>query len=437
MTNKFYEVIQEDKINIELKSESLNEVLSAPPSWLVRSGNSLFFMVIVLVLTLSYLISYPDEIIGEVMIYNNRPPVEFENLMYGRLVDLKVKDGEEVKQGEIVAQFDNKINPTEIQKVQSFLSTLKHLDLIGRITVSESIRKINLGVLQQNWATLLSQVSELESIKSSDLYAKKINALRFEIEQRKQLNSIAQNKLKLIEQEITIQNEQTQSAKRLYAKNAISKDELLTIEKTENQMFHSFQNQKEVIIQNEIQISNLTKNLSELEFEAKQQIQKLSSSIQSTVNTLLVAIQSWEINTAWKAPFAGKILFNRQLNVNNFYKAGDASLVLVPNGNKFNGLIKVKAVGSGKIKRGQKVFIELSDFPKNDYGMLEAKVKSITSIAKEDTYEVGIKLPKQLLTSFKKKIPTKAILKGNAKIITKNKRLLERFFEKVISLVEK
>ncbi len=266
---------------------------------------------------------------------------------------------------------------------------------------------------------------------------KKINALRSEIEQRKQLNTIAQNKLKLIEKDIEIQKEQTQSAKRLYSKSAISKDELLTAEKAENQLLQTFQNQKEVIIQNEINISNLIKNLSEQEFEGKQQLQKLSSSIQSSVSTLQVAIQSWEKNTAWKAPFSGKILFNRQLNVNNFYRAGDASLVLVPKGNKFTGIVKIQATGAGKIKPGQKVFIELSDYPKNEYGVLEVKVKAITSIAKEDTYEVGIELPMQLLTSYKKKIPAKAVLKGKAKIITQNKRLLARFFDKVIGVVEK
>lgn len=429
--------MEKDKINIELKSEVLNEVLSAPPSWLVRSGNTLFFIVIILILSLSYIIRYPDEITGEVNIYNNRPPIEFENLMYAKLVNLNVQDGQQIKQGDILAQFDNEINPQSILQVQSFLTTLKHLDSVRTIELTESIKKIHLGTLQQNWTTLLGQLTEWESIKKSDLLNKKLTALRQEIEQRKKLNAIAEHKLNLIEKDISIQKEQTQSAKRLYSKNAISKDELLTAEKAENQLLQSYQNQKEVIIQNEIQINNLTKNLSELEFDSKQQLQKLYSGIQNSVSSLQVAINSWEKNTAWKAPFEGKILFNRQLNINSFYKAGDASLVLVPNGNRFNAIMKIKAEGAGKIKKGQKVFIELLDFPKNDYGALHGKVKSITSIAKEDTYEVEITLPKTLLTTYKKKIPTKAVLKGNAKILTQNKRLISRFFDKVINLIEK
>jgi len=69
--------------------------------------------------------------------------------------------------------------------------------------------------------------------------------------------------------------------------------------------------------------------------------------------------------------------------------------------------------------------------------MLEGTVKSITSVSKNEMYEVEIQLPKKLITTYKKEIPVKSILKGSAKIITKNKRLINRFFEKVINLIEK
>ncbi len=99
--------------------------------------------------------------------------------------------------------------------------------------------------------------------------------------------------------------------------------------------------------------------------------------------------------------------------------------------------MKVASAGAGKIEKGQKVFIEIKDFQKHDYGMLEGNVKSITSISKDEFYEVEIQLPKKLITTYKKELPLKAQLKGSAKIITKNKKLIERFFEKVISLIEK
>ena len=429
--------MEKDKINIELKSEVLNEVLSAPPSWLVRSGNTLFFFFILLLLVLSWMISYPDELMGEVNIHSNRPPVEFENQLYGKLVDLQVKDQQIIEKGKVLAQFDNEINPKHIEMIQTFLLTLKDGNSIKNVSISAELEKVNLGTLQQSWMSLLSLIKERNDLTSSDFFQKKIVSIQNEIAQRNRLQEIANRKLKLIEKDISFQQAQTLSSQRLLNKNAISKEEYLKEEKAENQLQQQYQNQKEALIQNEIQINGLVKNLNETTYNDGQQIQKLQASIQSSISLLQNSIRDWGKNTAWVAPFDGKILFNKQLNISSFYKAGEASIVLVPRGNRFRALMKVSIQGSGKIEKGQKVFIEFSDFPKNDFGMLEGTVKSITSVSKNEMYEVEIQLPKKLITTYKKEIPVKSILKGSAKIITKNKRLINRFFEKVINLIEK
>ncbi len=429
--------MEKDKINIELKSEVLNEVLSAPPSWLVRSGNTLFFFFILLLLALSWMISYPDELMGEVNIHSNHPPVEFENQMYGKLVDLQVIDQQIIEKGKVLAQFDNEINPKHIEMIQAFLLTISDATSMKKVTISAELEKINLGTLQQSWMSILSLIKERNDLTSSDFFQKKISSIQNEIEQRKRLQEIANRKLKLIEKEISFQQSQTLSAQRLLSKNAISKEEYLKEEKSENQLQQQYQNQKEALIQNEIQINGLIKNLNETTYNDGQQIQKLQASIKLSISSIQNSIRDWGKNTAWVAPFDGKVMFNKQLNISSFYKAGEASLVLVPKGNQFRALMKVSVQGSGKIEKGQKVFIEFSDFPKSDFGMLEGTVKSITSVSKNEMYEVEIQLQKKLVTTYNKEISVKAILKGNAKIITKNKRLINRFFEKVINLIEK
>lgn len=427
----------EDKINIELKSEELNEVLSAPPSWLVRSGNTVFFIFILLLLGLSFLISYPEELMGEVTINSNRPPIEFQNQLYGKLVDLRVKDQQLVKKGKVLAQFNNEINPKHILLVKSFLHSIKTSDSVKNVSLSPVIESVNLASLQESWNNLLTNIKERNALKNSDILDKKVNSLKTEIAQRIKLQGIAQQKLKLIEKEIKLQQAQTLSANRLLNKNAISKEEYLKEEKADNQLQQIYQNQREALVQNEIQVNSLSKSVTEMKYEGEQQLQKLNSLIKTSASSIENGINEWERNSAWVAPFDGKIVFNKQLNISHFYPAGEASIVIVPEGNYFTGLIKVASSGAGKIEKGQKVFIELKDFQKNEYGMLEGKVKSITSISKNEFYEVEIELPEKLITTYKKEIPLKAQLKGNAKIITKNKRLIERFFEKVIDLIKK
>ncbi len=426
-----------DQIKIELKSEVLNEVLSAPPSWLVRSGNTVFFFFILLLLALSWMISYPDELIGEVHIHSNHPPVEFENLLYGKLVDLQVKDQQLIEKGDILAQFDSEIDPKQIELIQVFLVTLTDSISMKKVFISSELEKINVGALQQSWMSLLSLIKERNELTNSEFFQKKVASIKNEIIQRKKLQEIAKLKLKLIEKEISLQQTQLSSSKRLLNKSAISKEEYFKEEKIENQLQQQYQNQNEALIQNEIQLNGLIKNLNETTFNDGQQIQKLQASIKLSISALQNSIIDWKKNTAWVAPFDGKIMFNKQLNISSFYRAGEASLVIVPKGNDFRALMKVSVHGSGKIEKGQKVFIEFSNYPKSEFGMLEGTVKSITSVSKNDMYEVEIQLPKKLITTYHQDIPVKSILKGSAKIITKNKRLIHRFFEKVINLIEK
>lgn len=435
------ETLEKEEIKVELKSEVLNEVLSTPPSWLTRSGNSLFFLVIVLILSLSYVISYPDELQGDVTIFNSRPPIEFHNAMYGKLVSLQVHDQQEVKKNQIVAQFNNAVNTKEINAMKLYLNDLSNTSELKTMDVPISLQAIHVGGFQQGWNGLLASINEWNAIQKTNVLGNKKTSLQQEIVQRKKLLEIGQRKSKLIEREVTLQHQQTKAAQRLLAKNAISKDEFLKEERTENQLLQTYQNQKEALIQIEIQLNSLAKNVIESDFETQQQIQKLKSSIQTQVSALQNQLLDWEKSTAWVAPLDGKILFNKQLNVSSFYQAGEASIVLVPKGFHYKATVRVPSQGAGKIAKGQKVFIECLDFPKHEYGVLEGRVASITSIAKTmdkvEVYEVEIQLPKKLITTYKKEIPVKAQLKGIAKIITKDKRLISRFFEKVLNAIEK
>ena len=284
---------ENEAIKVELKSEVLNEVLSTPPSWLTRSGNTLFFMVIVLILSLSYVISYPDELQGDVTIFNSRPPIEFHNAMYGKLVSLQVRDQQEVKKNQIVAQFNNAVNPKEINAMKLFLNDLSNTSELKTMDVPISLQAIHVGGLQQSWNGLLASINEWNAIQKTNVLGNKKTSLQQEIIQRKKLLEIGQRKSKLIEREVTLQHQQTKAAQRLLAKNAISKDEFLKEERTENQLLQTYQNQKEALIQIEIQLNSLAKNVIESDFETQQQIQKLKSSIQTQVSALQNQLLDW------------------------------------------------------------------------------------------------------------------------------------------------
>lgn len=420
-------------IDISLKSEPMNEMLSHPPSWIVRSGNSIFFLIIFLMLTLSWIIKYPDEINGNALVTTKQPPIEIVNQSYAQLISINVKSEQKVKKGQLLIQFDNKAAKKDIEFITTYLSELK-LEESKQIPTESKL--LQLGTFQDSWINLQTKINEWNTNLSSNLFNEQINSIQREIIYRQRLQTISSRKIKLSESEYNLIAEDLKASQKLLEQNAISKQILNQDKRNETQAMQSVQSQKEQYVQNLIQLNTLKSQLLNLKIENQTKLRELKSMIESAVSNLKSQLYDWTKNAIWTSPCDGKVLFNKILQKDKFYKPNEASIVVVPNGSKYIAFAKITSIGAGKVKTGQQVFIELEDFPKNEFGMIEGFVSSITPIEKDGTYEVKIQLKNQLKTTYKKQIPLKAQLKGQVKIITKKKRLLERFFEKIIDLVQ-
>lgn len=425
---------RKDDIEIELKSEAMNTLLSSPPSRIVRSGSSVFLAVLILVAFLSWFIRYPDEVSGEVLVTTSKAPIELSNQSYVQLRSLHVLENQEVNSGDVIAQFDIHAKSGDIVRANSYLNRLESFEekFPNQIPVWDT--SLQLGTFQEQWTILLTKITAWNSEHSENISREKTASIRREIGFREQLQVISARKIKLSEGEYELMREQLAGSERLAVQNAISKQTLVQDKRVYSQVLQSVQAQKEQLVQNSIALNNLRKELSLVEHDEHLKTLQKSSEIQILITALRNGFQTWEKDGVWIAPCSGKILFNKVLQVNRFYKAEEASIVLVPKGNGYTALATISSTGAGKVKVGQKTLLELADFPKTEFGMLEGKVTAITQMDKAGKYEVKISLPKQLRTTYHKQIPFKAQLKGKVKIITKDKRLLERFFEQLTNL---
>lgn len=426
----------EKDINIELKSEQMNEMLSNPPSWITRSGSGMFLIAILIVAGLAWLINYPDEVTGEITITSSKAPIELSNQDYVQLKSLNVRENQVVKTGELIAEFDIRAKAEDIAEANQYLDKLERVCGTFQKEIPEFYQEVQLGAFQEQWTMLLSKIKEWNTEHLENVVAKELVFVRREIALREQLQAISNNKITLSEDEYELIEEQLAGSERLAGQNAISKQTLSLDKRTKTQAQQSVQGQKEAYIQNLITLNSLRKGLLHLEYDEQlKNLQKLAE-IRLGITTLRNSFQTWERNAAWLAPCSGKVLFNKSLQEHRFYKANEASIIIVPEGSGYSALASINTSGAGKVRVGQNVFIELVDFPKSEFGVLEGKVSNMTQIDKEGKYEVGIELPDQLKTSYNKTIPPKAQLKGTVKIITKDRRLLARFFEQFTELIK-
>ena len=84
-------------------STDVREFMHRPPHWLLRSGTTVLAAVMALLLILSLVIKYPDTIAGRVTVIGTQPVMEVVARQSGHLESLRVREGQQVKKGEILA----------------------------------------------------------------------------------------------------------------------------------------------------------------------------------------------------------------------------------------------------------------------------------------------------------------------------------------------
>ncbi|ETW92318.1 MAG: hypothetical protein ETSY2_53770 [Candidatus Entotheonella gemina] len=80
------------------------------------------------------------------------------------------------------------------------------------------------------------------------------------------------------------------------------------------------------------------------------------------------------------------------------------------------------------------MIVELDSLPAEEFGRLNGIVVSKALVPTEDGNLINVKLTEPVKTDYGYELPVVAELYGKAKIITKDKRLLTRFFDKLLYL---
>ena len=70
------------------------------------------------------------------------------------------------------------------------------------------------------------------------------------------------------------------------------------------------------------------------------------------------------------------------------------------------------------------------------FGVLESQVAEISAVPKEDTYLILFQLPDSMVTTYRASIPLRQEMPGSVRIITEERRMLERIFDRVADLAE-
>ena len=413
---------------IELRSESVQEVLSNPPSWMIRWGLTVILIALFMILAASWFIKYPDFITAQVLVTTQNPPEKIEARINGKLEKLFVKNHDKVIENQSLGLIENTANYQDLIQLRNVIDTLQvnynNFQFPFELFVNHSFGDVETDFINFERAftdySLNKKLSPFapETLASSQAISE-INARIQSLQSQKKIELA---KLNLKKQDLN----RNQS---LYENGVISAQEMEAKKLEFLQAQQNFENIDLSISQLIESKSTVNKTLSGTKITKQQTETGQIKSLLQSYDQLKKSVTAWEQNYLLKSSTQGEISFQTFWGENQMVSPGEVIFTIIPSQSNLVGRLTVPTQNSGKIKAGQKVLVKLDNFPYQQFGVVTGKVKSISLSPDADgNYFVEITLPNNLTTSHNQKLPFDKELRGTADIVTEDLRLIERFF---------
>jgi len=423
---------------IELRSEEVQEILSRPPHALIRYGISVICGVMVILFIGSFFFRYPDVVSGDVVITTENPPVWLIAKSTGKIKELLCSDKQDVHLGDVLAVIDNSAVTTDVQQVNRLLSKVIVTDQTFSIPQELVLRSFELGALQSNFSAFTKAAMNYDNFLTLNLTIQEKGSVQKQIVNRTVYASNLQKQLEMKKHELVIAKSAYERDKLLFGQKIISASDMETAEQTYlNKQQDLLQLKTSISLQN-VEFLQMKESVNKLSLQYLQEKHQLFSELKSSQRELIAAIETWQQSYLLIAPQSGVVTFNTFWKRNQFITSGDKVFAIVSRKpGHLIGKIKVPASGSGKVHVGQKVNIKASGYPYLEYGLLQAKTKSISLVSNNDYYSVEVDFPKGLHSTVNRELKFSGEMTGTAEIITENRPLIERIYTPIKLLAKK
>lgn len=340
----------------------------------------------------------------------------------GKITSLAVKEGQEVKAGQVIAQLDNQIAEDEVARLQQ-LFMAEQLQLTQMQSLVERTR-----LEAQTQVAIANAETQAQTAAIAQAQAQ------------------ADTNRKLIEQwqsDVTAQNTRRDRLQPLVEEGAIAKEQMFDVEQALRDRQRTITQQQGELQQAIAEAKQLQAGLAQKQAEgrnaqlaAQQRVQQLEVEITqrqakvAELQNLLLTAQTKLKDRFLYAPINGTILSLNVANIGEVVQPGQtiaemasdkAPLVL-------SAYLPNKEVGL--IKPGMPVQVKLDAFPYQDYGIIPGKVAAISPNAKPDEklgpiYQVEITLNHHSVTTRQQTIPFKPGQTATADIVIRRRRIAD------------
>lgn len=420
---------------VEIRSEQVQELLSAVPNWMIRYGNMLILAFILLFLTLSWLIKYPDIIDADAWVTTKISPQKKYATMGGKLDSIFVHDNSSIKAGNIIALIENTASYEHIQLLKAIVDSTS-LNNSSFSFPLNTMPVLFLGEVDASYAIFENNYIQYQLNKQFQPFANEAQGNRISsVQLQSRLTTLYAQK-EIQDAELEYQKKDLVRQQHLFDEGVIAKQALETAELSYLQSKRNYANMNTSIALLKEAIGNAKTHARNTRInQTREEISLLKNVIQSFTQ-LKKAIKKWEMQYTIRSDIDGKVVYSKDWGKYQTINQGEFLFTIIPSENSaYLAKLSSPPRNSGKLKVGQTVNIKLENYPEAEFGTIKGEIAHISLLTDEKGfYRVRVDLPKQLITSYNKTIAFRHEMRGQAKIITEDLRLMERFFYKLKSI---
>jgi multidrug resistance efflux pump len=409
--------------------------LEKEPGWILRYGTIFIFVMLILILLFASFFPFNEVVEGNVMVTSDNPPAHIKAKNTGKILAINYKAGDTVIKGDILGELENNGNREDIlylkNQLKSSLVEIYSLEVLSK-TFSP---QLHLGSdIQLYYNTFWNNYQQLildESLQDFNIYDEQIKAELFN-----QKNSIQNKKEELItmERNLDVSQNNYSRYKQLFQKGVISQLDLETTEKELLSVQRQFYLLKQEFNQLKLENSGFQNKQKLTIHSSVRNKNKLEMDLELSRQNLLNSITEWEDKYLLKSPIEGRLSFFEVWGEYQNITEGENIFTVVPLiQQNLIGKCEVPLRNSGKLKAGQKVNLKLENYPYREWGLVRAKVRSISEVPKigeNPAYIVYLDIG-NLRTSYGKNLQFHQELKGTAEILLNEVTLMDRVFFQV------
>ncbi len=416
---------------------NVEELMGNIPSWILRWGITLVFFIVLAFIWLAWFIQYPDVVKAGITLTTQKPPIPVMALSNGKISQLFVANNEVVDSGKVLAILENTARWEDVLILEKWLSD----SLVNDPLSIEPPAGLQVGILQNSYARLTQLNADFQYVTTETGSTNKVGNLQRQIRKLDNLKTnYSRQKRDLDVQLKTVQNEYNRykSLQKQFT-SATEREKYEAAIAEANQKIQSMDAQ---IISTAVQQEQLQGQILEVGTVKNTTETDKSLNLKNSLQSLGSEIKKWKQDYLLVAPIAGQVSLSKIWSPQQTVTTDQEVLTIVPSRrDKKSNQIVCKALlpmaSSGKVKPKQTVFIELENYPVEQFGELAASVINVAPAPTKEGYPIEIALDNKmfsitdtLLTTTLKPIVFLQGLNGKARIITENRRILSRIFDK-------